>query len=46
MYSDDHFFTELDEKTFPIKHKTYNWPKETERGLDEAKSRRSSFKKG
>ena len=46
IYSDDQWFDELDEKTFAIKLKVYSWLKEPERGLDDAESRMSSFKKG
>ena len=46
IYSDDQWFDELNEKTFTIKHKVYSWLKEAERELDDAESKRPSFKEG
>ena len=46
IYSDNQWFDELNEKTFTIKHKVYNWLKEAERELDDAESKRPSFKEG
>ena len=46
IYSDDQWFDELNENTFTIKHKVYSWLKEAERELDDAESKRPSFKEG
>ena len=46
IYSDDQWFDKLYEKTFSIKHKAYSWLEQAEKELDDAESRRSSYKKG
>ena len=46
LYSDDQWFSELDEKTFTIKHKASSLLKKAERELDDTESRKSSSKKG